>query len=429
MFILRSTVFGAMLVVLGIGSTARAETPSPQPSMKVSEVLESCRTLGTLLIKSSIEQTPKLDEEARLSKSCFAWLDGTRQKYCGKADNLGQVLTRFLRAADSPRVDTSSLPADDVLRVALSTFSACQNIDDELQAAVRRQVRLSLDQGILALENEDHEVALALFRPLARTGDRVAAHNFGFLLVTGRGVQQDFTAARSFFLLAAAKKYPPSFWSLGLMHWNGEGVKPDLVEAYKWMALGQRELERSTDYNDPELLAEFEQTRAELKARMSAAQLKEAEQRARKWEAEQAQARPKSDDPVSNVETLKEYNDLCQQYARIDRGIRSIDNLIHQEAAKKKRDLVTCVAFIEQARSVRKCDDREPILSEILYYTKALALRPEDAKSLPSTAAVASALVIGSYCEPSQPLPPGAAAAGAKLRDAYKDRAEITLGR
>ena len=58
-----------------------------------------------------------------------------------------------------------------------------------------------------AIDSGDYAKALRLLRPLANDGDTIAQYNLGLIYATGRGAQQDYSAAALWFRKAAEQGY------------------------------------------------------------------------------------------------------------------------------------------------------------------------------------------------------------------------------
>ena len=69
---------------------------------------------------------------------------------------------------------------------------------------------------------------------LAEQGDATAQDNLGVLYYYGRGVAQDYVAAREWFLKAAEQGHPDAQGFLGIVYGSGQGVTRDYAEARKW---------------------------------------------------------------------------------------------------------------------------------------------------------------------------------------------------
>jgi len=96
----------------------------------------------------------------------------------------------------------------------------------------------------------------------------------------GQGVPRDHREAAKWYLKAAEQGYARAQNDIGFMYGFGEGIPPrDDVQAYKWLSLA---IERYTDKNKARREQAIED-RAALAARMSKAQLAEAERQVREW--------------------------------------------------------------------------------------------------------------------------------------------------
>ena len=162
--------------------------------------------------------------------------------------------------------------------------------------------------GEEAYLNQDFEVALQYWEPLARQGNAEAQNMLGYMYRHGQGLPQDYKKARQWYRLAAdqgnaraqnnlgvmyrlglggAQDYHEAFlWfqraaeqgngggqsHLGLMYYKGEGVPKDNVKAYMWATLSaEQDIEQAT------------QALIVLEQEMSAEEISEAKEAAKKW--------------------------------------------------------------------------------------------------------------------------------------------------
>jgi TPR repeat protein len=221
----------------------------------------------------------------------------------------------------------------------------------------------ALNLALAAIQRDDHETALELLRPLARKGNRVAQHDMGVMFATGKGVRQDYTAAQSFFRMAAAQRYVPSLWSLGLVFAQGEGVRPDLLEAYKWFELARQQLEAEGEANiDRDLRPKIETALMNLEMRLGAQGVHAAKARAANWDPESGRHEANKQ-AINSVRTGQDYNRLCQKYAGFRKGIRAYDDMVRREGSEGNFDLTACLSMIEYAWMTKDCDGREPVVS------------------------------------------------------------------
>lgn len=131
-----------------------------------------------------------------------------------------------------------------------------------------------------AYEHKDFALAVGLWKPLAEQGNAEAQTLLGAMYWQGEGVPRDHAEAARLYLLAAQQGYGRAQYDIGFMYGFGEGTQPhDDVQAYKWIGLA---LERFTAKN-AERREQAVKDRATLAARMSKAQLAEAEAQIKAW--------------------------------------------------------------------------------------------------------------------------------------------------
>jgi hypothetical protein len=112
----------------------------------------------------------------------------------------------------------------------------------------------------------DDAEAMRWFGMAARQGVAEAQLFMGVMYDTGRGAPEDDAEAVRWYALAAAQGDGAAQYFLGEKHEAGEGVSRDVVEAYAWYALAAAQAEPQAD-----------RRMAALKARMSLAQIEQAE--------------------------------------------------------------------------------------------------------------------------------------------------------
>ena len=125
------------------------------------------------------------------------------------------------------------------------------------------------EDGLAAYQRDDRETALREWRPLAEQGDAVAQYYLGLMHDTGEA----FHVTMKWYRKAAEQGVPRAQYNLGIMYSFGLGVAShDLVEAHKWFDLavmrGNVAARAARDH-----VAES----------MTAAEIGEAERRARHW--------------------------------------------------------------------------------------------------------------------------------------------------
>ena len=128
----------------------------------------------------------------------------------------------------------------------------------------------------------DFREALKWFHKAAEQGSASAQYNLGVMSAKGRGVRQDPVEAARWYRRAADLGNANAQYNLGVMCQTGEGVRQDDVDAYKWFTLAASLF--------PEAMAATRElalrNRDDVAARMTAAQVAEAEERVRTWAQE-----------------------------------------------------------------------------------------------------------------------------------------------
>jgi uncharacterized protein len=114
-------------------------------------------------------------------------------------------------------------------------------------------------------------------RKLAGQGDAESQSRLGYMYYQGQGVPQDYAEALKWYRLAAAQGYARAQYSLGYMYANGEGVPQDHVQAHKWLTLA------TITFTDKPERDEAIKARNSVAARMTPAQIAEAQKLAREW--------------------------------------------------------------------------------------------------------------------------------------------------
>ena len=89
--------------------------------------------------------------------------------------------------------------------------------------------------GFEALQRKDYKHALIEFEPLAEKGDPIAQTNLGIMYFEGYGLKKNYNKAVKWFEKASAQRYAFAQTLLGSMYENGYGVSQSLIKAYMWM--------------------------------------------------------------------------------------------------------------------------------------------------------------------------------------------------
>ena len=147
------------------------------------------------------------------------------------------------------------------------------------RAAAQSSLEADLREAAAAYERKDMAAAARLWKVWADRGNAEARTLLGAMYWSGEGVQRDQKEAARLYLLAADQGYARAQNDIGFML-GFEGPPPhDDVEAYKWLTLAT---ERYTAKNQ-DRLDQAIKDRATLAARMTPAQVAEAERRAKAW--------------------------------------------------------------------------------------------------------------------------------------------------
>ncbi|WP_244427143.1 hypothetical protein [Methyloferula stellata] len=128
-----------------------------------------------------------------------------------------------------------------------------------------------------AADHGDYAMATNLWRALADQDHGPSQYNLGQMYYAGKGVPQNFAEAVKWFSRAAQKGVPGAQLSLGVAYALGRGVQPNLTEAYKWLKLSMAGF--ATEKERMEAL----KAREMIVARMTAAEIAEAEKETREW--------------------------------------------------------------------------------------------------------------------------------------------------
>ncbi len=125
---------------------------------------------------------------------------------------------------------------------------------------------------------EDFAEAVTWYRRAALQGVAGAQFNLGLMYDNGQGVPQDLGEAINWYLRAAEQGVAGAQFNLGLKNRDGEGVPPDLAQAHFWFNLATA----TARPNEALQYMAFNQRRI-LARRLSAGQLKRAQDLAKNW--------------------------------------------------------------------------------------------------------------------------------------------------
>jgi uncharacterized protein len=199
----------------------------------------------------------------------------------------------FLKSADKGNVE-----AQRNLGLMYSTTEMGVNLDYKESA---KWLRKAADQGDALAQyflglmyyqgqvgKQDYKEAAMWYRKSAEQGHADAQQNLGMMYFYGQGVEQDYKVAFKWFNKAAEQGNTLAQLKLGAMYEIGIGVIEDYVEAYKWYLIAS--------VNDIYALKPKES----IKSKMTAAQIAEAQRRAKAFAASKE----------TNVDKSKENNEV-----------------------------------------------------------------------------------------------------------------------
>jgi TPR repeat protein len=128
----------------------------------------------------------------------------------------------------------------------------------------------------LFIQKGDHVQALRWLKRAAEHGHPDAQRQLGMRYFRGEGVPQNHSEAASWYIRATQQGDVPALSMAGALYWLGQGVPQDFVEAHKWYNLAAAEMgPRYDDGGDRDKVA----------AKMTPAQVAEAQARAARWKA------------------------------------------------------------------------------------------------------------------------------------------------
>jgi TPR repeat protein len=104
------------------------------------------------------------------------------------------------------------------------------------------------EAGAEAAKAGDFATALAIWRPLAESGDPAAQFNLGMMYARGDGVPEDFAEAASWFRKAAEQGQVEAQARLGGMYARGIGVDRDYLKAAEWLNRAATRHHRQSQY-------------------------------------------------------------------------------------------------------------------------------------------------------------------------------------
>ena len=129
---------------------------------------------------------------------------------------------------------------------------------------------------------QDYAQSFTWYRRAAAQGQALAQYNLGGIYYKGQGVPQDYAQAMQWYRRAAAQGYASAQYNLGVMYHNGEGVPQNYQQAYFWYNLAAAQ--KASNPTDHEKAV---RNRDRMAARLTRAQLAQAQAQARAWQPHQ----------------------------------------------------------------------------------------------------------------------------------------------
>ncbi|MGB3400263.1 MAG: tetratricopeptide repeat protein [Candidatus Deferrimicrobiaceae bacterium] len=130
-------------------------------------------------------------------------------------------------------------------------------------------------RGVPQANNE----ALRWYRKAAEQGLPDAQHNLGLIYAAGQGVPQDHSMAGKWYRRAAEQGLPEAQVNLGIMYYNGQGVPQDYILAHMWLNIAASQYPASVKKSVNDVV----NYREIVHAKMTPAQVAEAQRLAREW--------------------------------------------------------------------------------------------------------------------------------------------------
>lgn len=154
-------------------------------------------------------------------------------------------------------------------------------------------------RGVRWYDRGNYSAALKDWEPLAEKSDCDAQFRLGLLYFLEQGVKRDVQKTITLWTSAAERGHPRAQWSLGDINFNSaedtrlacrfgcEGVKKDIVTAYKWYLLAEK---RAYYDNDKKYIA---QVLPRIRAKLTPEQNAAGEKLASEWKPNPDDCKPR----------------------------------------------------------------------------------------------------------------------------------------
>jgi len=159
-----------------------------------------------------------------------------------------------------------------LLAITLTLGSGVVAVAQAPKPAQARAVDL-LQAAAAAVRREDWATAINIWKPLAAQGNQYAQLDLAYAYRESHGVSQDYRESIRLARLSAAQGNAHALGVLGIAYEKGLGVSQDYVVAHMWFNLYAAALD------------EFAPDRKRIAAKMTPAQIAEAQAMARKCQA------------------------------------------------------------------------------------------------------------------------------------------------
>ena len=106
-----------------------------------------------------------------------------------------------------------------------------------------------MQESVRHFQKADYSAALAVWRPLADKGNRVAQNNLAILYLDGKGVKQNTSEAVRYLSLSAASGSSLGQNNLGGLYREGKGVPRDFPKAAQWFSVSAAQGNSAAMYN------------------------------------------------------------------------------------------------------------------------------------------------------------------------------------
>ena len=216
---------GGLATGLVLGALLRRPLPPPKPAPHHRYLLVFSAATLTLIVAAGLAKT-------QAGNHAF-----TKYITAGIAQEAGELGRAIIEAKKAVELDSGFFPAHKLL----GGLYLKKELYDEAIASFETAVELKSadievqnDLGVAYMGKGAHDKAAKWYRKAAEQGSALAQTNLGYLLDTGRGVDEDDEEAVKWYRRAAEQEYARAQYLLGTMYATGKGVTKDEAEAVDW---------------------------------------------------------------------------------------------------------------------------------------------------------------------------------------------------